>query len=226
MKTAVLVDGAFFIKRYKYLVNSNLDAEEVARAVSATAWKLIRKCNQHSHKQRSLYRIFFYDCPPIKYYAGPHPVTQKPYKVEEKSDYKFRDDLHKSLVQLRKVALRMGELHAKNGKWAVSSEGIKKLKQGKKLQELAEKDVYYEMKQAGVDMRIGLDIASLSSAGNVDQIILIAGDSDFVPAAKMARRYGIDFVLDPEWHTIRPELLEHIDGLCSVFPRSRNNNHS
>ncbi len=27
----------------------------------------------------------------------------------------------------------------------------------------------------------------------IDQIILIAGDSDFVPAAKLARREGIDF---------------------------------
>jgi uncharacterized LabA/DUF88 family protein len=39
-------------------------------------------------------------------------------------------------------------------------------------------------------MRIGLDIASLSYKKQVDQIILIAGDSDFVPAAKLARREG------------------------------------
>ena len=31
----------------------------------------------------------------------------------------------------------------------------------------------------------------------VDQIVLISGDSDFVSAAKLARREGIDFVLDP-----------------------------
>jgi uncharacterized LabA/DUF88 family protein len=51
----------------------------------------------------------------------------------------------------------------------------------------------------------------------VDQIILIAGDSDFVPAAKLARRDGIDFILDPMWATIRPDLHEHIDGLRSVL---------
>lgn len=43
--------------------------------------------------------------------------------------------------------------------------------------------------------------------------ILIAGDSDFVPAAKHARREGIDFILDPMWHTIKDSLYEHIDGL-------------
>ncbi|WP_255251341.1 NYN domain-containing protein [Pseudomonas indica] len=46
-------------------------------------------------------------------------------------------------------------------------------------------------------MRIGVDVASLSFKKQVDQIVLIAGDADFVPAAKMARREGIDFILDP-----------------------------
>ena len=53
-----------------------------------------------------------------------------------------------------------------------------------------------DLKQKGVDMRIGLDIASLANKKLVDQIVLIAGDSDFVPAAKHARREGIDFILD------------------------------
>lgn len=34
-------------------------------------------------------------------------------------------------------------------------------------------------------MRIGIDIASLAYKKQVEQIILIAGDSDFVPAAKL-----------------------------------------
>ena len=46
-------------------------------------------------------------------------------------------------------------------------------------------------------------------------MILIAGDSDFVPAAKLARREGIDFVLDPMGAAIHEELSEHIDGLVS-----------
>ena len=64
-------------------------------------------------------------------------------------------------------------------------------------------------------MRIGLDIASLAYKRQVNQIILIAGDSDFVPAAKLARREGIDFILDPMWSQISPDLFEHIDGLMS-----------
>lgn len=37
-------------------------------------------------------------------------------------------------------------------------------------------------------MKIGLDIATFSYKRLVDQIVLISGDNDFVPAAKLARR--------------------------------------
>ena len=75
--------------------------------------------------------------------------------------------------------------------------------------------------QKGVDMRIGIDIASLAYKKQVDQIILIAGDSDFVPAAKLARREGIDFILDPMGAVIRPDLFEHIDGLESPWKNTK-----
>lgn len=65
-------------------------------------------------------------------------------------------------------------------------------------------------------MRLGLDIASLAYKKQVSQIVLVSGDADFVPAAKLARREGIDIVLDPMWASIRPDLYEHIDGLRSV----------
>ena len=53
----------------------------------------------------------------------------------------------------------------------------------------------------------------------------VTGDSDFVPAAKLARREGIDVVLDPLEMEIGPNspLLEHIDGLRSCgnpYPRT------
>jgi uncharacterized LabA/DUF88 family protein len=87
------------------------------------------------------------------------------------------------------------------------------------LEELKEEHVEYEAPQKGVDMRIGLDIAAMAFKKQVDQIILVSGDSDFVPAAKLARREGIDFILDPMWASIRADLHEHIDGLRSVFKR-------
>ncbi len=84
--------------------------------------------------------------------------------------------------------------------------------------DLTETDFTLDIIQKGVDMRIGLDIASMAYKKQVDRIVLIAGDSDFVPAAKHARREGIDFILDPLWQKIKPSLMEHIDGLESKTP--------
>lgn len=77
------------------------------------------------------------------------------------------------------------------------------------------------LRQKGVDMRIGVDIASLALKKQIDTLILVAGDSDFVPAAKLARREGIDFILDPLGQQINADLFEHIDGLRSGLRKPR-----
>ncbi len=84
---------------------------------------------------------------------------------------------------------------------------------------LTEEDFMFVAQQKGVDMRIGIDISSLAFKKQVDQIILIAGDSDFVPAAKLARREGIDFILDPMWADIKEDLFEHSDGRRSQWKK-------
>jgi uncharacterized LabA/DUF88 family protein len=76
-------------------------------------------------------------------------------------------------------------------------------------------DVSLGLRQKGVDMRIAIDIASLTLKKQVKTIVLVSGDSDFVPAAKLARREGIEFILDPLWQSINDDLFEHIDGLQS-----------
>ena len=73
------------------------------------------------------------------------------------------------------------------------------------------------LRQKGVDMRIGLDISTLTLKKQVDTIILVTGDSDFVPAAKLARREGVEFLLDPLWQSVKDDLHEHVDGIVSVF---------
>ena len=81
------------------------------------------------------------------------------------------------------------------------------------LTDITLSDLQLNIEQKGVDMRIGVDISSLVFKHQVTQIILISGDSDFVPAAKQARREGIDFILDPMRSTIKDDLFEHIDGI-------------
>lgn len=60
-------------------------------------------------------------------------------------------------------------------------------------------------------MRIGLDIASLTLKQHVEIIVLITGDSDFVPAMKFARREGAQLILVHLGHDVREDLLEHSD---------------
>jgi len=86
-------------------------------------------------------------------------------------------------------------------------------------QELPDHSVRMGFRQKGVDMRIGLDIASITLKKQADTMILVTGDSDFVPAAKLARREGVEFLLDPLWQRVSDQLYEHVDGIVKAFPK-------
>ncbi len=61
-------------------------------------------------------------------------------------------------------------------------------------------------------MKIGLDIAWMSSKRIIDKIVLVAGDSDFVSPMKFARREGILIYLDTmRQKMIKIILKEHAD---------------
>lgn len=178
-------------------------------------------CMNHlkqSDGEYDLYRIFYYDCLP--YSRKQHnPITGKSVDFSKTEKYRFQHDFYKFLRQKRKVALRLGVLEDRN-RWILRPEKTKELLASKiSIKDLTENDVVYDLMQKMVDIKIGLDIASMSLKKLVDQIILISGDSDFVPAAKLARREGIDFILEPMWNPIKPDLFEHIDGLVSKIER-------
>ena len=215
MRTAFLIDGGFFLKRFQAL-KGNATPREVARSLHSM-------CLEHLRKERrtrdQLYRIFYYDCPPLTKKAH-NPISGKMVDFAKTPVAAWRFEFFEELKKLRKVALRLGYLNDRSAAWVLRPQVLKDLLNNKiTIGSLTEFDVQYEARQKGVDMKIGLDIASLAYKKQVDQIILVAGDSDFVPAAKLARREGIDFVLDPMWASIREDLHEHIDGLCTVIPR-------
>jgi uncharacterized LabA/DUF88 family protein len=217
MATAILVDGGFFVRRFRH-VYPDIDPADA----SAVAQTLRRMCAGHltsrsNATRRELYRIFFYDCPPVTKKAH-RPISRKAIDFSRTGTALFRHQLHDEVRRLRKTALRLGHLSEDSG-WVLRPDRLKALLRGQvAVAELSDEDFVYDVKQKGVDMRIGVDIASLAFKRQVDQIVLIAGDADFVPAAKLARREGIDFVLDPMWHPIHASLNEHIDGLRSTCP--------
>lgn len=214
IKTAILVDGAFYRKRAHYLFGEKTPAER--------AKELSSYCHRHIKEEKEgayLYRVFYYDCPPIakKVY---HPFLKRQIDLAKTDDYVWANEFFKELKHQRKFALRLGRLAEEQAQFNIKPDSFKKILQGTRtIEDLTENDFSLSIAQKGVDMRIGIDISSLAFKRQVDQIVLISGDSDFVPAAKQARREGIDFILDPMRSPIKDDLFEHIDGMRTKAPQ-------
>ncbi len=218
MNIAVLIDGGFFLNRYRVLYRdgSFSDPQKVAKRLHAMAYQHMNEKNNRI--SNDLYRIFYYDAYPFTKKIH-NPITRKLIDFSKTDQAIFRLSLFEELKKKRKVALRLGYLKDSN-EWNIRPRIVKDLLNNKiSISNLTEEDITYSLRQKVVDIKIGLDIASLAYKKLVQRIILISGDSDFVPAAKVARREGIDFILDPMWNPIDPDLHEHIDGLKSVCPK-------
>lgn len=212
MRTAILVDGAYYLKITRSVFGQEKPKDTVDR--------LYKYCMRHLKDKRDdkiiyndLYRIFYYDCPPLNTNVY-HPYLKKDIHLGKTEQYKWMTTFIKELKKQRKLALRLGTLSDYDLNYNLKFSTTKKLLSNKiKVEDLEESDFQLNVRQKGVDMKIGVDISSLSYKNQVDQIVLIAGDSDFVPASKLARREGIDFILDPLGKRIKDDLFEHIDGL-------------
>lgn len=215
MRVAILVDGDFFIKRHCSYFN-----KEISKTSAADIAKCLKiHCMKHIRDDKEmLYRIFFYDCKPITKKAH-YPFSHRSLDLAKSDTAIFRNELHKELTRTSCLALRFGYLDEKNASWQIKDEKTYHdiLSKKKDFNSLTD-DLVYKAKQKGVDMRIGLDIATLSYKKLVDKIVLISGDSDFVPAAKLARREGLFFILDPMGNDIKEDLQEHIDWLTTTLP--------
>lgn len=213
-KAAVFVDGDFFIRRLKNLNPDIIDDPKlVAQRLFKASWKHALRLN------RELYRIFFYDCSPFERRLH-YPISNHCIDFKKSEVYKFRTQLHAELRKTRKCALRLGKIILdQNTKWLLKDSSLQALiKKEKSFDDLKDEDFIPNLRQKQVDMKIGVDITTLALQKRIDTIILISGDSDFAPAAKLARVEGIDFILDPmRCDHIQDDLFEHVDGIHSVF---------
>ena len=209
---AVLVDGGFYLKRAKNLRG--------IKTPQKRADELVSYCREHvKHEKADLYRIYYYDCEPVSKKAF-HPLFNRTFDQAKTEDYRWKMDFFDELSRKRKVAIRMGQVLDGSGRFVLKHEVASDLVRGKKVvSDLTEKDFVLDVQQKGVDVRIGLDVALIAEKKFADQIVLITGDSDFVPAAKYARRNGVDFILDPMWHPIRQDLSVHVDGMYTPWAK-------
>jgi uncharacterized LabA/DUF88 family protein len=222
-RTAILIDGGFFLKRLR-AVQPGVDAKDPV-AVSGVIERLIENHLAllfETHAARTprelLYRAFWYDARPFEG-RGHLPVTGKPVNWAGSNQARFRKALFDQLRKMPDMAVRLGETVAER-QWVMTDEAQQALLTGKRdVASLTDQDFTAGIRQKAVDMRLGLDIASITLKRQADMIVLVTGDSDFVPAAKLARREGVRVILDPLWQSVRAELFEHIDLLRGGFPK-------
>lgn len=217
--TAILVDGGFY-RRRSYSCFGDKSPQERAD-------ELEEYCKRHLTERKGywhqLYRVFYYDCLPIEKKVY-NPLTKKQVDLSKSPTYNWSNEFYDYLKKKRKFALRYGKLADGQAHYNLTEKAFRRLCNGTlKFENIEEKDCVLNVEQKGVDMKIGLDIASLAYKHQVNQIILISGDSDFVSAAKLARREGIDFILDPLGAPIKPDLFEHIDGLNTCDKKYKTN---
>ena len=182
-----------------------------------------RYCVRHVIRRNGerLYRIFFYDCPPLEKQAH-QPISGQAVNFAKGTQAQFRRELHSALKCQPNVALRLGKLDDANAHWVFRDERMlaRILKREIALDHLTDEHFRYHARQKGVDSRIGLDIAAMAHKRQVERVVLISGDSDFVPVIKTARREGIHVTLDPMRSPIKPDLREHTDSLRCYLPSS------
>lgn len=228
MRTAIVVDGAYFLRRlrFRFPELDHGEPSDVAFALMFLSGCHLGAENPEEYLQKyrykdtfyhswsewpDLYRIFFYDCPPLLKRTQ-RPVSKRPLDLANTDQARARLALHDELLALRKVALRLGRLNDRFG-WRVRAEAASRWLKAGLPGTLSDDDFEIDTVQKGVDMRLGLDVASMAFKQQVQKIVIVAGDADFVPAAKLARREGIDVVLDPMGGTPAKDLIANVDGV-------------
>jgi uncharacterized LabA/DUF88 family protein len=204
-KVAVLLDGGHVLSELHKLVGHR---QPTADEVEGFA----RKC--YDPLKEDLFRIYYYDCPPFDGKAK-NPATGVHEDFKTKPEYAARTRFYSQLASKDAFAFRAGSLKCQG--YRIRPRAVSDyFQQGKSI---VETDLQPNLRQKGVDIKIGLDISWLASKKIVDRIILCTNDSDFIPAMKFARREGVQVVIATLALHLRAELREHCDECRRVvFP--------
>jgi len=148
-----------------------------------------------------VFRVYYYDAPPFEGRAT-NPVDGSVLDFSATPQARLNRQLIDTLELKPDFAVRRGEIIHTG--WKLGSAALASLSRGPRP--VAARDLVPDMGQKGVDIRIGLDMALISLKHIVDIIVLVTGDSDFVPVMKFARTEGIKVYLEALGHGVRREL--------------------
>jgi uncharacterized LabA/DUF88 family protein len=113
------------------------------------------------------FRTYVYDCPP---YQSSPPTPEETRRKSAFDSFKY------NLTRHPRFEFRLGRLQLLRDE---AGNVLKKM------------DGTPFFKQKGVDMALGIDMTGLSATKHVDKAIIVAGDSDFIPAIVRAKQDGI-----------------------------------
>ncbi|MBU0662881.1 MAG: NYN domain-containing protein [Candidatus Diapherotrites archaeon] len=117
--------------------------------------------------EENRFRTYVYDCPP--YQSSP------PTKDESERKGAF-DSFRYNITRLSRFEFRTGRLQ------------IVRDESGRIMRKPGG---YPELRQKGIDMALGIDMTSLSAGNKIHKAVLVAGDSDFLPAVLFAKQAGV-----------------------------------
>lgn len=202
MKFAILIDGGFVKRKL---------GSRAHPATAAQIIELVEQIKQHrSLCEHQLHRVYYYDSKPLA------DVVTMPLQGG-KMDFGKQDIVGRmaafftDLARAPFFALRIGELSF-NG-WRIRQ---KALASREGTITIGPDQLQPSISQKGVDMRLGMDIAALTLKRMAGIIVLVTGDSDFVPAMKFARREGMQLFLATLGHGVKESMREHSDLMLTL----------
>ena len=197
---AILLDGGFVTRKLRETLDKFPTADDIERFC-------IEEIMKHAAVQRlNLLRIYFYDAPPSQDRLT-NPISKETVSFARTQRFKQMTLLLNALELRPNFALRMGDT-AVHG-WTLGKGALQDIK--RETRPLTASDLVPDIEQKGVDLRIGLDIARLALRELVGVLVVVTGDSDFIPAFKFARREGVRVYLHHMGHNVNRQLKVHTD---------------
>ena len=212
-KAAILVDGEWFRRSLEIALKGSLPNGVTAEVMYKNALLALAK-------DEELFRLFYYDCPP---YQGKeiNPIDKSTVDFKTLKKFQARSLFLSEMKAKDFVAMRLGI--ARNRGWTLTDGYIRRAIAGTPPSPPQANEVFLALEQKGVDMRIGIDVATLSLKKIVERVILISGDTDMIPAMKLARREGVQVVLvevaSPQGMSLSKHLDEDTDLCRTITPR-------
>ena len=131
--------------------------------------------------KKELLRAYYYDCPR---YQGKEPEDKQESERKEKQKKFFY-----ALNRIPNFEVRLGKLQ-KKGETA----------EGKPI-----------LVQKRVDVMLAVDMVELAATEKVEEVVILSGDSDFLPAVQAAKRHGVTVLA---WHGPRSTCHHELLAAC------------